>query len=374
MRDVKINEIPVKILGRTDPEAYPIPLFWNHSGVEVNCTGSELWINLEVDCDFYEPWVYVEINGSFFSRQMLLKDTKSLCLYRSMTFGTVKNVRFYRDLQAMEDESLSLLVKGFSTDGEFKEVGERKVKLEFIGDSITSGEGTYGAKEDTDWTSMYMSSSRNYASYIEKALEGEARLISQGGWGVYTGWDNDIRHNLPSIYEKISGVSGGEKNEKLGALKLNDFSLWQPDAVIVNLGTNDNSGFNQPPFEIEGKGSFKLYKNEDGSFCEEDTEKIELAIISFLKMIRRNNPLALIVWTYGMLGNDLTLYIVDAINRYRKETGDLKVHFLTLPDTTGETIGSHGHPGLKAHIQAGKILGEFLAGKLGLEFTEPELN
>ena len=45
-----------KVHGRTDTTHFPLPLFWTGSGVEINVTGTELWIDLEVDFDFHEPW------------------------------------------------------------------------------------------------------------------------------------------------------------------------------------------------------------------------------------------------------------------------------------------------------------------------------
>ena len=111
--------------------------------------------------------------------------------------------KFFHKLQAMsEDNDCHVFVRGFPCDGEFLPVKEHKYKIEFVGDSITSGEGTYGAISDTDWLTMYMSSSENYATFTAKALDADYRIISQGGWGVYCGWDNDVRHNIPSYYEK----------------------------------------------------------------------------------------------------------------------------------------------------------------------------
>lgn len=375
MKTYQINEIPVKIHGRTVEGACPLPLFWNHSGVEVNVTGSELWIDLEVDCDFHEPWIATELNGALMSRQMLLPGEYSICLFRSMDPSKVKNVRFYRELQAMgEDEKTHILVKGFKADGEFMAVPDRKLKLEFIGDSITSGEGTYGACEDTDWLAMYMSSSRHYASIIEKALDADARIISQGGWGAYCGWDNDIRHNIPSIYEPICGLATGPVNEALGASKPNDFSAWVPNAIIVNLGTNDATAFEQPPFDVPGVGLCKQRKNPDGTYNKEDMEKFVKAVISFLKMLRKNNPTSHLLWVYGMLGYNLSLPIADAMNRYKEETGDNNCAFINLPNTTGATFGSHMHPGYASHVRAGKVLCEYLASYFNVPIKEHEGN
>ncbi|MGN0382466.1 MAG: GDSL family lipase, partial [Suilimivivens sp.] len=264
-----------KIYGRTDETQYPLPLFFNGSGIEVNVTGSELWIDIDVDYDMHEPWIFTRLNNSFMSRQMLMSGSYSLCLFRSMSPDTVKNMKFFRELQAMsEDDSCHILIRGFRTDGFFLPVSNKKYKLEFIGDSITSGEGTYGAKEDTDWLAMYMGVSRNYALMVSDALDAEFRLVSQGGWGVLCGWDNDPRHNIPSRYEKICGLAGGKMNESLGASKPYRFESWKPDAIIVNLGTNDASAFNQPEWTNPETGeTFKQHKNPDGSFDPDDLNR-----------------------------------------------------------------------------------------------------
>lgn len=373
LKEFSIKDTPnVKVHGRTVKGASPLPLFWNHSGVEVNCDGSELWIDLDVDHGFHEPWIAVELNGALMSRRMLTKEDHAVCLFRSMTPGVIKNVKFYRELQAMgEDDLCHVLVKGFRTDGTFHPVKESDFKLEFIGDSVTSGEGTYGANADTDWLAMYMSSSRHFANIIEKAMKAEVRIISQGGWGIYAGWDNDVRHNIPSIYEPICGLATGPINEALGANLPNDYEAWKPDAIIVNLGTNDNSSFNTPPLEIPGMGTFKNHRNPDGTYVREDIEKVIDAVYNFLKMLRRLNPSSHLLWAYGMLGSDMKSAILEAMDKYKADTGDDNVAFLDLPNINEITVGSHGHPGYKSHIESARVLGEYLSKKFGRAYEEP---
>ncbi|MCR4990288.1 MAG: SGNH/GDSL hydrolase family protein [Lachnospiraceae bacterium] len=367
MKYYSISEISkIHVFGRMGKQKDPLPLLFNGSGVEVVVTGSELWIDLETDSDFYEPWVAYELNGALMGRQMLLPGEHSLCLFRNMEPATPKRVRFYRELQAMsEDVTCKVLVKGLKINGEFLDVPKYERKLEFIGDSITSGEGTYGAYEDTDWLSMYMGASQNYATMTAKALGADYHLISQGGWGVYCGWDNDIRHNIPSVYEKVCGLAMGPMNEKMGTQEDYDFSQYAADAVIINLGTNDASAFNQPPILNPEDGlMYKQRINEDGTPNREDILKVEKAIRDFLLTVRKHNPKALIIWCYGMLGSDMLLPITEAINEYRNEHDDSKVLFLELPNTTEETFGSHMHPGPKAHEQASKVLVPFLKERL----------
>lgn len=367
LKQYTLKETPhYKIYGRTDETQETLPLFFNGSGIEVNVTGTELWIDIDVDFDTHEPWIWTALNGAFMSRQMLMPGTYSLCLFRGMSPDAVKNVRFFRELQAMsEDNDCRLLVKGFRSDGSFLPVRDRRFKLEFIGDSITSGEGTYGAKDDIDWLSMYMGTSRNYARMVSDALDAEYRLISQGGWGVLCSWDNDPRHNLPSRYEKICGLAAGEMNERLGAGKPYDFQSWIPDAIIVNLGTNDASAFEQPEWTDPVTGrTFKQHKEPDGTYRQEDIARFKQAVIDFLTMLRRNNPTSHIVWAYGMLGYDLTFAITDAMNAYQKAAGDYNIAFLQLPNTTESTVGSHAHPGEKSHARAAQVIIEYLAQKL----------
>lgn len=362
-----IQQVPnLKVHGRTIADASPLPLFWTHAGIEVNCTGSELWIDLECEYDFHEIWVAGEVNRALMFRQMLMPGENSICLFRSMIGGPVKNVRFYRELQAMNDNpEVHLLVKGLRTDGEFLPVEEKKLKFEFIGDSITSGEGSYGAREDTEWLAMYMSSSRTYVNIIERMMDADCRAISQGGWGVYTGWDNNRSHNIPHIYSKVCGLANGEKNEMLGAQKEYDFSSWIPDAVIINLGTNDECSFRMPGMEVEGYGFCKSRSDEEGRKDPEDLKAVANAVEAFLKQLREKNPTSLLLWVYGMMGNDLEPVIRSAVEQYSDKTGDRNVDYLPLPDTTPANIGAHSHPGFFSHLASARIL----AGYLGEHFN-----
>lgn len=350
-----------RVHGRTDKSQPALPLFWNGSGMEVNVTGTELWIDIDVDYDVYEPWAACFIDGAFISRQMLTPGSYSLCLFRGMSRDVVKNVKFIRELQPMtDDEASHLLVRGLRTDGEFLPVADSRYKLEFIGDSITSGEGTYGAKGDQPWIPMFMSASRHYAAMTSQALGAEYRLLSQGGWGTLCGWDNNPQHALPLYYEQICGLAAGSVNEALGALKPNPFDEWQPDAIIVNLGTNDCSAFHQPAWVNPITGETFKQHGRGKSFNEKDLARFEKAVTDFLTLLRSHNEKAHIVWVYGMLGYNLTLPLTEAISTYKRESGDRKIGFLQLPTTTKKTEGARFHPGVQVHEQAAAILTEYL--------------
>lgn len=359
----KLDEIEnLKVHGRITGCLDPLTLFWTGSGIELNAKGGELWIEVESNYDMYEPWMSILINSVPVSRLMLTRGRQWICVFRGMNENVAKNVRIVRDVQAMSgDSDTCMQIHAVNFDGEFLPVEERSYKIEFIGDSITSGEGAIGAKQEEDWISMWFSGVTNYAAITAETVNAEYRVISQSGWGVLTGWDNNPNCNIPEYYEKVCGLLTGENNKALGAFKENDFVSWQPDVVVVNLGTNDAGAFNSPEWNDEVTGrTYQQRLNEDGSFNKEDLNKFEEAIINFLAKLRRYNRTAKIVWVYGMLGIPMMPSIYRAVDKYIKKTEDMKVSVFQLPNTTEETVGARSHPGSLAHERAAKALSEYL--------------
>lgn len=356
----------LKVHGRTTGCLSPLTLFWTGSAIEFNVRGSELWIEVEVDYDNYEPWISIVMNSVSVSRQMLTAGRYWICVFRGMNNSVLKNVRIVKDLQAMsEDPACALQIHAVKVDGEFLPVEEKPYKIEFIGDSITSGEGTIGAKAEEDWIPMWFSAIHNYTAMTAEALNADYRIISQSGWGVLTSWDNNPHANIPEYYEQVCGLLTGAKNEALGALKEHDFDSWQPDVVVVNLGTNDGGAFHSPEWKDGVTGEHhKQRLNEDGTYNEQDLEAFEEAAVNFLIKLRKNNKNAHIVWVYGMLGIPMMPAIYRAVDAYTKKTGDKKVSVVQLPNTTDETVGSRYHPGVLAHEQAAKELAAYITGNI----------
>ncbi|MGB4657624.1 MAG: GDSL-type esterase/lipase family protein, partial [Mobilitalea sp.] len=267
-----------------------------------------------------------------------------------------------RETQAMNgDSDCFLQIHAVKSDGEFLPVKEKPYKIEFIGDSITSGEGTVGAKSEEDWVPMWFSAINNYTAMTANILEAEYRVVSESGWGVLTSWDNNPHYNIPDYYEKVCGLLTGNKNKELGAFEDNDFSSWQPDVVVVNLGTNDGGAFNSPEWKDELTGeTHKQRLNLEGNFNQEDIMAFEEAVEHFLIKLRKYNKDAQIIWVYGMLGLQMMPAIFNAVNTYTQKTGDKNVTVFQLPNTTEETIGAREHPGMLAHRAAARELSGYI--------------
>ena len=359
----------VRVLGRHTPD-HPETLFWTAGGLEMLYTGSELWVEWEADYSTMEPWVSVELNGGWISRFALPKGRSRSCLFRGMTPGKAKRVRIIKDSQAMFDDPAHLLratALCHAPDGAFLPLPEPKLRLEFVGDSITSGEGAIGAVGEEDWVGAFFSAENDYARMTADALGAEYRCICQSGWGVLCGWDNDPRHALPGYYTRVCGVAQGGRNAALGAQAENDFAAWRPDAVIINLGTNDEHAFSNPPWTGPDGAQHKLRTLPDGRFDPADAERLTQAVCDFLALVRSKNPQALLVWACGMLGGGLAPLLEAGMERYRAQSGDRRAALLRLPETTPATVGARRHPGAAAHRAAAGVLAAYLQTNLAKE-------
>lgn len=361
METAKIFDLPhVQPLGRfhtfSARRAGALPLLWAGSGLDLCFTGSELHLLVEADFSAQEPWLAAELNGAFLLRMPLGRGIQEICLFRSMTPGTLKRVRVFKETQPLAgDPAHRLWIRGAAwEDGGFLPVPAPACRLEFVGDSLTSGEGVVGAREETDWVPALFSASRTWAKGTADLLGADFRLISQSGWGVRSGWDNDPAHTLPSIYDRVCAPAAGEKNQTMGAQALHDFSSWQPDAVIVNLGTNDAGAMNNPPWRSPEGQIFRQTGDAEGLSLLED------AAVAFLKTLRRHNPAAKLVWGYGMIRGPLGPRLEKAVERFRREAGDQDAYYLPLPAATEETMGSRQHPGPLCHQAAAEAAAEFL--------------
>lgn len=351
-------ELPqVRILGRHTHAGDALTLFYTASGIECLFTGSELWLELNADYETYEPWISVELNGAWISRFPVAPGHSEVCVFRGMTPGASKHVRVFKDVQAMSgDERHLLQITALRwAGGDFLPLPAPAYRLEFVGDSITSGEGAIGALPEEDWISAFFSAMNHYARFTADALGAEYRLVSQSGWGILSSWDNDPHCRVLSYYKEVCGLAQGARNRELGAQQPNDFAAWPADAVIINLGTNDAGASHNPPWTDPQTG-----ETYGQNTTPEHRALLEQAVVDGLQMLRRCNPQALLVWVYGMLGDELRPTLEQAIARYRRETGDDRVCFFPLPDTTPETVGARQHPGVQSHHRAADALTSFL--------------
>ena len=373
MTSFKISKIENKhILGRTVPVEgdKPLVLFWAASGLELTVKSSDVYILISSNYSKNEPWISIYINGRAISRFMVEKDqTKWVCIAKNMNIKNENTITIYKDTQPMPDDSLHSLfiheVK-LSEGGIFCPPKKKQIKIEFVGDSTTSGEGLAGGPKDMVWIPQFFVGSLSYAVQMARKLNADFSVVSQSGWGICWGWDGNRNSKIPPFYEQICGVSRSDYQKSIGSQNQYDFK-GGADYVIVKLGGNDDVAFNQPPWrESEFEDKYKLNLNEDSTVCEKESNIIINSVKDFLKIIRKNNPKAIIIWCWGMVKHLLVPPLIQyGVEEYIFESGDKNVYTLELDymdeiETNEDDKGSRAHPGFKTHKIASEKLCDFI--------------
>ena len=343
----------VRILGRTPVSEDGLKLIWSGSGAEFIFRGTELGIDITGGTSLYQPWISLIMDGAWLMHMPVQEGLNRFIFLKGLDNTIEHNIRIVKDTQAMpDDEDSFVILNSLVYDGQIKKTKDYKYRIEFIGDSITSGEGMLGAHDSMDWISPYFGVAQHYGVLVCSKLSAEYRLISQSGWGIVNAWDNNTTCTLPLVYESLGCERG---------IADYDFESWRADVVIINLGTNDEGSFHNQGYTDPLTGNVhKMRLNEDGSYNADDIKVIQKGVVDFLKTLRQDNPKAYLVWVYGMLGDGLGRFIKAAVDEYVIKTEDKKASYLPLPDTKDDGFGSRQHPGPKSHQKSAEVIVNYL--------------
>lgn len=325
--------------------------FWPGSGMEICVDGSELWIETYVPEDVLPPWVGVYRNNSLLAKFQLQCGVQNVCIYKGLSPDMVREIRLLKESQVRIGENDSFFsINKIKLDGKFFPVKRRNGKIEVIGDSISAGEGLSGSKNDSVWESILSSCNPayHYGEIIGAYFQANVDVIAQGGWGIYSSFDNCPYHNIPRIYPYRCGLLMSDSGRKIGLQEIQKHE--DTNVVIINLGTNDAAAFVNPGWKEEDSGIvYKQYMDSEGNFEENSAEHVIRAVAEFLGDVRKYNPNAVIYWVYGMLKNQLEKLIQSGIKAYQNESRDRRVRYILAEDTPEEEFGSIRHPGRISH-------------------------
>lgn len=345
----------VLIHGRTVPQS-PLPLFWTGSGVEFTCKAADLALDFSAEYTRREPWVRIEIDDIETLRTSLPKGHSRLWIWRDLPPGQSHRVRLYKEVPPVPfDPGNTLLLQGIVCNGTIRKPLSRTFKLEFIGDSVSAGEGLVGGRSVRGNPSMVYSTRGHYAVEVARRLHADFRILAQSGFGLALGSDNDPARTMPRFYKGVCSVLTDQKNLSLGAGEKENLKTWQPDVVVVHLGYNDGFALDKPAFRNAEGQTFKLSRGPDGLPVPESSKLVEQAALGFLYTLHQCRPNAAIVWAYGMLNDPFGPALKKAIQTFADSTG-VSVPLVMLPAVRPDQIGANDHPGAAAHRAAADTL------------------
>ena len=315
-------------MGRHDPKENVCHLWWSGSGIRMNIACTTLEVEAESSAHDHASWLGVLVDGAPIARFPLTPGVRRYPVLVGMEGGVTHEVSIVRDTQPSYDEAQPVLLHAVLTDGEPTASETRPLRLEFIGDSLTVGEGCLGPESADEWRMPWISHHTAFPVLVAEALHAEKRLCALGGWGASRSWDNDENSRIGRIYDQLCGVTPG-----------GDVPYAEPgdrtDAVVINLGTNDGSALNKMTAE-ERAAAEKVLKER---------------AVELLTQVRARHPEALILWAYGLCGHQVEPILQEAVVT-RRQAGDKRVLYLSL--TPAMSNGSRMHPSREAHRLAAK--------------------
>ncbi len=325
-------------LGRHDPKESKTSLWWSGSGVRVRLACKTLEAEITATAREHAPWIGVLMDGAPVARFPLLPGVRRYPLLAGLDKAFPHEISIIRDSQPSYDEDGPIFLDAVYTDGKPVCPAERPLLIEFIGDSLTVGEGCLGPESAEEWRMIWISHMHAFPTLISEQLNAEKRVIALGGWGAARSWDNQPDSRIGRIYGQLCAITPG------GDVPA-DFPERPADAVVINLGTNDASALaSMDPMERPAA-----------------EEELRDRAVELMQMVRHRYPKALILWAYGLCGMQVKSILQSAV-KDRQEAGDGNVRFLSL--TPAASNGSRMQPSREAHRTAAKEIAETLLSML----------
>ncbi len=216
-------------------------------------------------------------------------------------------------LKATEASSTQMTVGGITYNGAiFNTPAEKELKIQVIGDSITSASGLYTTDVEPD-ALLRNDITKGYAYKVAKHYGAELSVVSVSGGTVCT--------NTPSMQDYYQQAFFSKDNAY-------DFSTeTKPDLVIVALGTNDTPTYNTDNVPNDNVGVLKQ------------------GIKDMLTLVRQKNPNAKILWAYGMMATNISSVYKEAVEEWNATDGNAYYTMINRNDCNGDG----GHPTPNGH-------------------------
>jgi len=310
---IKPDNEHIRIIGRAEKLANKkIRFDWPGIEFAINFTGTYCAIYLEDKGNDY----HVVVDGMEMPRVVTKHGKRKYVLAKKLkksphTVIVTKRTETYDGIGVFN---------GFQISGVINEPPRMpKKKIEFIGDSLTVGFGIEGPCIDcpSDTERQYKNNYMSYAQVASRALDASCHIIAVSGRGMVKNYGETTGRsieNMPYLYDRVICTKSEPKW---------NFIKFVPDAVVINLGTND--------FSAEPKADEKEFIN---------------SYLDLIKRVRFNYEKAAIFLVSGPVIGEILHPIVDKI---AEMACDVNLHRVKLSPVPESDMGCQWHPNVSAN-------------------------
>ncbi len=332
----------VKTLGRTEYLKDTLWMALSGTGAEFTFTGTKAVISMQADTAIMgdrdsQARVAVFVNDECVVDDMIDNMSEIYTVYESEEEQecTVRVVK----LSESANSTVGIKSIEVTSRGDIKPTEKKEHLIEFIGDSITCGYGVEDEVKENHFSTKTENVMKAYAYKTAEALDADYSMVSYSGHGIisgYTGTGDKVDTQLvPPYYTKL-GFSYAQYMGQNAIDVAWDFTKRQPDLIVINLGTNDDS-----------------YTGSDAA----KQEEYVTGYISFLKEIRALNPDATILCTLGIMGDRLYPCVEKAVADYQAQTSDSNIYAMRFDvQSPADGYAADWHPTEATHTKAAEKL------------------
>ncbi len=347
------NAENVKSLGRTYFSEDRLYCALSGSGAEFSFNGTKCVIKIKGDNTSLggmsqadnQARVAVYVNGERVVDDMVDNVFEEYTVFESETAQDVT----VSVVKLSESPMSTIAIEEIKVTGTVIKPTENKdLLIEFVGDSITCGYGSDDPVAENHFSTKTEDVTKAYAYKTAQALNADYSMVSFSGYGIISGYSTDDKpvsaQTVPQYYTKLGFCWGTNGNFAPANIEW-DFSKRQPDVVVINLGTNDDS-------------YTKGLDDREQAYADE--------YVNFLKLVREKNPDAKIVCTLGIMGDRLFESVQLAADTYKTETGDNNVYTMKFDvQVAADGYSADWHPSVTTHDKAAEKLAAELKTIIG---------
>ena len=338
----KANEDKVRVLGRTRVVDAIRYIDYSCSGIEFEFVGTKIDMVLCTDNskweEIFKAWVAVFVDDETEPSKRFFLDSDE-AIYNIYEGNTSRKVKI-RLVKMSEVAFTKVAIKEIIVEGEegIKPTNSKERRIEFIGDSITCGYGIEGVFNTDIFNTTQENPWEAYAAKTARYFNADFNCVSWSGIGIISSWtDQDVANDewlMPMLYKYTDAAL--DKSLDIAEYEVWDNSIFDPQLIVINLGTNDAS----------------YTKNIEGRVA-----SFQEAYYKLLQQVRERNPKSEIICALGVMGQDLCPAIEAAVNEFKANTNDEKVHTHVFEvQLESDGIGSDWHPSLKTQAKMSKSL------------------
>ncbi|MGO4770158.1 GDSL-type esterase/lipase family protein [Flavobacterium sp. W22_SRS_FK3] len=320
-----------------------VVLIGTAASVSFNFSGKKCAISLQsIDSWEHHNYVVLELDGQYMGKVRVEKGPVQSFNIKVPSNQKVHTLTIYKGTEATMG---NVLFTG-TTAKLMTITSVKKKKIEYIGDSITSGAANDPSTIPCD-QGEYFDHHNGYFAYgpiISRNIDVHYLLSSVSGIGIYRNWNDQGPEVpiMPAVYENLYLTKDISKPKY-------DFA-FQPDIISIAIGTND-------------------FSNGDGTKerLPFSPEKYVSNYINFIKMLYQHNPNAQVVLTNSpMVNGEKAIVFEECLNKIKAEFDADKTHkpILIFKFKPMAPSGCLGHPNIAEHKVMAAEYGPFLKNLL----------